>query len=490
MQQKEEMIRIYNTLSGKKEDFIPLKEMKVGMYVCGITAYDVCHLGHARSAIVFDMIRRYLTYRGFTVTHVRNITDIDDKIIARANEENVSTDVIAKKYTEEYHRDMESLGVGRADIESNATDHIGEMIDTVRSLMKAGYAYDVGGDVYYKVERFSGYGKLSKRNPDELVAGSRVEIDEKKKNPLDFVLWKSSKKGEPSWESPWGPGRPGWHLECAAMSTGYLGQSFDIHGGGADLIFPHHENEIAQVEALTDKPFVKYWMHNGFITVDKEKMSKSLGNFFTIREILEKYDPEIVRFFLLSTHYRSPVEFSDSQLNAAETSIDRYYSTVIRINDFIVSEGDDGKAGNHEALQVLLSSVKERFHRAMSDDFNTASALGHIFELLREVNRYLDSGYSGEEARMLVSRSMDVLNELGGVLNIFNRSPEEWYRSLKEVKKIGISDEALHEKIEERQRARAHRDWATADRIRGELEKVGILLEDKKQGTFWKIRVG
>ena len=280
-------------------------------------------------------MKRYLRYKGFKVTHVRNITDIDDKIIARAAKENVAYDVIAKKYTEEYYRDMEMLGVSRADIEPNATDHIKEMIEAIQSLVQKGYAYPVGGDVYFEVNKFPDYGKLSKKNIDDLMAGARVEVDERKRSPLDFALWKSSKEGEPWWDSPWGKGRPGWHIECTAMSSKYLGESFDIHGGGADLIFPHHENEIAQSEAYTGKQFVKYWMHNGFITVDKEKMSKSLGNFFTIKEILEKYEPEVVRFFLLSAHYRSPIEFSDAQLTEAELSIDRYYSTVTRIKDFL-----------------------------------------------------------------------------------------------------------------------------------------------------------
>ncbi len=487
---KEEMIRVYNTMRGEKEDFVPLEEKNVRMYVCGITAYDVCHLGHARSAIVFDIIKRYLRYRGFKVTHIRNITDIDDKIIARANEEKVPTDVIAKRYTEEYYADMDKLGVGRADIEPNATDHIEEMIDTVKVLIDKGHAYPVEGDVYFEVNSFSGYGKLSKRNLEDLLSGARVEVDERKRSPLDFVLWKSSKEGEPSWESPWGPGRPGWHLECTAMSVKYLGESFDIHGGGADLIFPHHENEIAQSEALTDRPFVKYWMHNGFITIDKEKMSKSLGNFFTIKDILQKYDPEVVRCFLLSAHYRSPIEFSDKQLNEAEASIDRYYSTDMRINDFIESAGNTDRAGNFSELEEMLSSVKEKFHSAMSDDFNTASALGYIFELLKETNRYLDSGPSGEKAREIIVRAKDLLDEIGGVLNIFNRNSEEWYRSLKKVRKIELSDEALLQKIDERQEARKGRDFATADRIRNELDELGIILEDKKDGTSWKIRVG
>ncbi|MBI4842759.1 MAG: cysteine--tRNA ligase [Nitrospirae bacterium] len=487
---KGEMLKVYNTMSGEKEDFIPYDPDNVRMYVCGITAYDVCHLGHARSAVIFDMIKRYLRYRGFKVTHVRNITDIDDKIIKRANEEGVSTEALAGKYTGEYYIDMELLGVSRAEIEPKATEHIAEMIETVNTLIKKGYAYSAGGDVYFEVSKFPGYGKLSKKNIDELMAGARVEVNEKKRSPLDFVLWKSSKAGEPSWESPWGPGRPGWHIECTAMSSKYLGESFDIHGGGADLIFPHHENEIAQSEAYSGKEFVKYWMHNGFITVDKEKMSKSLGNFFTIKDILAKYDPEVVRTFLLSAHYRSPIEFSDAQLNEAESYIDRYYTTVTRMNDFIGSAGEKEKLSGAEELKALLSSFNEKFRSSMDDDFNTASALGHIFELIREINRFLDSKPSGTAAKELMLSAKGLLAESGGVLNIFTRSSEEWYRSLMRVKKIKLSEEQLLAIISERQEARAGRDWAAADEIRNELLEHGIILEDREGGTRWKIKAG
>ncbi|RJQ44934.1 MAG: cysteine--tRNA ligase [Nitrospiraceae bacterium] len=487
---KGETIRVYNTMSGRKEDFSPQSQGQVKMYVCGITAYDVCHLGHARSAIVFDIVKRYLRYKGFQVTHVRNITDIDDKIIARAQKDNVSYDVIAKKYTDEYYRDMEMLGVSSADIEPNATDHIREMIQTIQGLIDKGFAYPVDGDVYFEVGKFAAYGKLSKKNTEDLMSGARVDVDERKRSPLDFALWKSSKEGEPWWESPWGKGRPGWHIECTAMSSKYLSETFDIHGGGADLIFPHHENEIAQSEAYTGKPFVKYWMHNGFITVDKEKMSKSLGNFFTIKEILEKYDPETVRYFLLTAHYRSPIEFSDVQLTEAELSIDRYYSTVTRIKDFLEAAGAAEKPGTSADLEKVLAAFKDKFHNAMNDDFNTASALGFIFELIREVNRFLDSKPSGQKAKELVVRTRELLAGIGGILNIFNRTPEEWYRSLMKVKKIAVSEEALLQKIAERQEARKQKDWARADNVRKELEDKGIILEDKKEGTAWKVKAG
>jgi len=487
---KKGRIKVYNTLSGKKEDFIPIQPDKVMMYVCGITAYDVCHLGHARSAVVFDTIRNYLKYRGYDVTMVKNITDIDDKIINRAKAENISTDEIAKRYTEEYYRDMEQLGVKKADIEPRATEHINEMLQIIQGLIQKGYAYTVDGDVFFEVERFPEYGKLSKKNIEELMAGARVDVDKRKKNPLDFALWKASKEGEPSWESPWGRGRPGWHIECSAMSMKYLGVSFDIHGGGADLIFPHHENEIAQSEAFTGRPFVKYWIHNGFITVDREKMSKSIGNFFTIKEIIERYDPEVIRYFLLTTHYRSPIEFSDNQLKEAESSIDRYYSTIMRIKDFLTLPVTDDRETVSEELEGLLFSFKERFQCAMDDDFNTASALGLVFELVREINRFLDTHQVTLKGKDYMVKSMELLSEVGGVLNLFQRKPEEWYRSLMKIKKINISEEEVLKKIAERQKARKAKDWNTADMIRRELEEMNIILEDKRETTTWRIKVG
>ncbi len=361
-------MKIYNTFTGRKEEFVPLIPNKVKIYACGVTVYDHCHIGHARSAIVFDVIRRYIKYKGFDVKYVRNFTDIDDKIINRAKQEGITWDAVARKYTDEYYKDMKRLGVGRADIEPKATEHIEEIIDIVNGLIEKGYAYEVKGSVYFSVDKFIGYGNLSKKDMEEMMAGARVEVDERKKNPLDFALWKKSKEGEPSWESPWGSGRPGWHIECTAMSIKHLGESFDIHGGGADLLFPHHENEIAQSEAFTGKPFAKYWIHNGFITIDKEKMSKSLGNFFTIKEVLDKFDPEVVRFFLLSTHYRSPIEFSDDQLREAESSIDRYYTTIVRINDFlgtlIVSTSLEKKMGGKKNFQMPGKSLKDYFFRS------------------------------------------------------------------------------------------------------------------------------
>jgi len=491
LREKGGKMRIYNTLTGRKEEFIPLSPGKIKMYACGVTVYDFCHIGHARSAIVFDVIKRYLIYKGYDVTFVKNFTDIDDKIINKARQENTSWDKIASKYTEEYYRDMDALGVGKADVEPKATEHIKEMIEIIKGLIGEGYAYEIEGSVYFEVDKFSEYGKLSKRDREEMIAGARVEVDERKRNPMDFALWKRSKEGEPSWDSPWGGGRPGWHIECTAMAVKHLGECFDIHGGGADLIFPHHENEIAQSESFTGKPFARYWVHNGFITIDKEKMSKSLGNFFTVKEILDRFDSEVIRLFLLSTHYRSPIEFSDEQLREAESSLDRYYSTILRITDFL--EKDGGQRGSLDAEKTFeekISQFRGKFEEAMDDDFNTALALGHIFEFIRDVNRFLDSKPSGPKARELLKKSEDILLEIGRVLNIFSRAPEEWHHSLMLTKKVGLSENEILEKIKERQNARQKKEWEVADRIRKELETKRIILEDKEGRTDWKVKVG
>jgi cysteinyl-tRNA synthetase len=486
-------VKIFNTMTGKKEDFSPIAKGKVGMYACGVTVYDYCHIGHARSAVVFDVIRRYFKYRGFDVKYVRNFTDIDDKIIKRANEEGITWDVVAKKYIDEYYADMDRLGVARADVEPKATEHIKEMIDVISALIEKGYAYEVAEgenkSVYFSVDKFPEYGKLSKKEQKELLAGARVDVDERKKSPVDFALWKASKEGEPWWDSPWGKGRPGWHIECTAMVIKHLGESIDIHGGGADLIFPHHENEIAQSEAYTGKPFAKYWVHNGFITIDKEKMSKSLGNFFTIKEILDKYDAEVIRLFILSSHYRSPIEFSNEQLYDAESSLDRYYSTMSRIDDFLSHAPETAKKIQIAELEAVLDKFKDRFEEAMDDDFNTALAIGHIFELVREVNKFLDSKPSGEAAKALIKRAKDIFETVGDVLNLFNRTPAQWNIDLLKSKKIPLTESEIEDKIEERRIARQNKDWAMADSIRKELEDKGIILEDKKDGTSWKVKI-
>jgi cysteinyl-tRNA synthetase len=485
-------VKIYNTLTSRKEEFVPLIPNKVKLYACGVTVYDHCHIGHARNAVIFDVIKRYLRYKGFDVTYVRNFTDIDDKIINRAKQEGSTWDEVARKYTDEYYKDMDRLGVARADIEPKATEHIDEMINIIKRLIDKGYAYEVNGNIYFSVDTFPEYGKLSKRDKEEMMAGARVEVDERKKKSLDFALWKKSKQGEPFWESPWGLGRPGWHIECTAMSIKHLGESFDIHGGGADLLFPHHENEIAQSEAFTGKPFARYWIHNGFITIDKEKMSKSLGNFFTIKEVLDKFDPETVRFFLLSTHYRSPIEFSDEQLRESENSIDRYYTTVLRINDFLEKKElvNEELSKEGRIFKEFLFPFREKFEEAMNDDFNTALALGHTFELIRETNRFLDIKPSGLKDKELLLKTKDLLSEVGNILNIFNKEPYEWYLSLMKIKNIGLSEKEILEKIKERQEARKRRDWKFADKIRKELEEKGIILEDKRYRTDWKVKVG
>jgi cysteinyl-tRNA synthetase len=489
MEGKETLMKIYNTMTGHKEDFEPLEPGRVSMYACGITVYDDCHIGHARSAIVFDMIRNYLRHRGYEVKFIKNFTDIDDKIINRAKDTGRTWDEIARTYTERYHEDMKRLSVEPADVEPLVTEHIPEIIEIVSGLMEKDHAYEVDGDVYYAVESFSDYGKLSGRKLDDMEAGARVEINERKRNPMDFALWKSSKPGEPSWDSPWGPGRPGWHIECSAMSLKHLGETFDIHGGGADLIFPHHENELAQSESYTGKQFVKYWVHNGFITVAKEKMSKSLGNFFTIADILKQFDPEVVRLFLLQTHYRSPIEFSDEQLREAEAMLDRYYQTAARARDFIEvpSKKDKGESGE---LQKAVKAARARFTEAMDDDFNSAGAIGHIFELIRELNRFLDLKPSGEKAREVVGSALGALSELAGVLRLFTRDQQQWYAAMLEMKVDGVTSSDIDSYIEKRNAARADKDYAESDRIRDELAVKGIVLEDKPGGaTGWRVKI-
>ncbi len=503
---KEAALKIYNTLTGKKETFVPLYQGRIDMYVCGVTVYDVCHIGHARSAVVFDAIRRYFRHRGYDIRFVKNFTDIDDKIINRAASEGLPWDKVAEKYIKKYYEDMHRLGVADADLEPRATGHIKEIIEIIKGLVEKGHAYEIDGDVYFSVPSFPEYGKLSGRKKlEEMLAGARVEVDERKKNPMDFALWKSSKEGEPAWDSPWGPGRPGWHIECSAMVLKHLGQTIDIHAGGADLIFPHHENEIAQSEAYTEKPFVRYWMHNGFITVNKEKMSKSLGNFFTIEEILQRFDPEAVRLFLLQTHYRSPIEFSNEPLEEAEHTLERFYQSLERLDDFLMLP-----EGKHESSPAgfddengIIASFKKHFVQAMDDDFNTALAIGHIFELIKDINRFLDAKPAGAKAKELMSGAKRELLEAAGVLNVFNRTPSEWQRALLKIKKVVAEEHAVLKEdvqitkfeidieslIAERQKARESKDWARADAIRADLEKRGIILEDKQGKTAWRVKI-
>jgi len=488
-------------MTGKKEDFVPLHEKKVGMYVCGVTVYDLCHIGHARSAIVFDTIYRYFRYRGYDVTFVRNFTDIDDKIIRRANEEGVDCKTIAEKYIGEFNMDMGGLGLEKPSVEPRATEHILEMIQLISSLIQKGFAYQGGGDIFFSVERFKDYGKLSKRNLEEMQAGARVEIDEKKENPLDFALWKSSKPGEPFWESPWGKGRPGWHIECSVMSQKYLGETFDIHGGGRDLIFPHHENEIAQSEAATGKPFVRYWIHNGFVNINKEKMSKSLGNILTIKEILKDWHPEVLRLFFLSHHYRSPVDYSEDSFLETKSGLDRFYTTLKSIKEELgrapspshgEGKGGGGRASAPDESRKSLESFQMRFEEAMDDDFNTAQALGYFYELQTHLNSLLSlsKGNTTEEIASLLRKGLEYFSSMGWVFGLFRDDPEKYLdRQKKEgLKKLNLSDEEILRSIEERIAARREKNWKKADEIRNNLLSKGIILEDTPSGTVWKIK--
>ncbi len=461
------MLKIHNTLTRKKETFIPIAPGRIGIYVCGMTVYDYCHLGHARVMVVFDTVVRYLRHLGFQVNYVRNITDIDDKIIKRAGENGESIAELTARFINAMHEDEQALGVLPPDHEPRATDSIDSIIAMIQRLQDQGYAYVGGnGDVFYAVGRFSGYGRLSGKNIEELRAGERVDVDEAKRDPLDFVLWKSAKPGEPQWASPWGPGRPGWHIECSAMSTGCLGEHFDIHGGGMDLQFPHHENEIAQSEGATGQTFVNLWMHNGFVRVNEEKMSKSLGNFFTVREILQRYRPEAVRFFILNSHYRSPLNYSDENLDEAHAAVTRLYTAL---------RGLEPEAG-----EGFGSEYRERFEAAMQDDFNTPVALSVLFELAREINRQKESDPAA--ARRLAS----VLKELAGILGLLGEAAEDWLQGSGEGETGGLDAAQIAALIQCRQDAKKTKNWAEADRIRDELKRQGIVLEDSPSGTTWR----
>ena len=489
-------LRVYNTFSGSKEEFVPVTPGKVKMYVCGVTVYDHCHIGHARANVVFDVIYRFLRYLGYEVDYVRNYTDIDDKIINRANKEGVSYDVISERFIREFDLDMEQLGLELPTCQPKATEHIGEIIAIVEQLIEKGYAYPAGGDVYFCVEKFDGYLKLSKRSLEEMQAGARIEVDERKRHPMDFALWKEAKPGEPFWESPWGNGRPGWHIECSAMSMKYLGETFDIHGGGKDLIFPHHENEIAQSEAATGRPFVRYWLHNGFVNINAEKMSKSLGNFFTIKEVLDKYDSEILRFFLLSAHYRSPLDFSDQNLAEAEVGLERIYKCLAGMNTFLAGRPGGGQptAAAIEAEQEVRekrNTLLDRFREAMEDDFNTAQVFGHVFDLVRSVNRLLveQTGRGDATAELLAMVQADV-RQVGGVLGIFTSDPDAYLERIRgrKASRLDILPEEIERLIRERAEARREKNFKRSDEIRDHLLANNIVLLDGPQGTSWKVR--
>lgn len=489
-------ITLYNTLTRKKEALQPIRDGKVGIYACGITVYDVCHVGHARSAVVFDTIIKYLKYRGYEVTFVKNFTDVDDKIIQKSREAGVDIADISERYIRKHDEDMDRLGVARPSFAPRATAYIPEMIRLIEKLMEKGLAYEVEGDVYYAVENFPGYGKLSGRNLDEMLAGARVDVNDKKKNPLDFALWKASKEGEPWWESPWGQGRPGWHIECSVMSQGLLGDTFDIHGGGEDLIFPHHENEIAQSEGATGKPLAHYWVHNGFVRINSEKMSKSLDNFFTIQDMLAAYHPEVLRLFLLQSHYRNPVDFSEAALAEARTGMDRFYSTLKRIKELLSLPSEDAAAdpsklsGKNRDLHERLSSLPAQFVEAMDDDFNTARALGHIFDAVRLVNGFMaDRAFARlPESVLLLKTAQDILIDLGSVLGLFHTDPHVYFEQdrKREAAKRGLDTVEIESLIAARQAARSARNWQKADEIRDILAAKKVTIEDAPRGTTWK----
>jgi cysteinyl-tRNA synthetase len=462
------------------------------MYVCGITAYDYCHIGHARSALAFDMIYRYLLYRGFNVTYVRNFTDIDDKIINRAKEQGVSTEELSEQFIRKFHEDMEQLGVASPTVEPKATEHVQEIIDMIGELVDRDMAYQVDGDVYFAVDRFSDYGILSKRSQEDMQAGARVEVNEKKRNPMDFALWKSSKPGEPTWESPWGPGRPGWHIECSAMSKKYLGDSFDIHGGGKDLIFPHHENEIAQSMGATGSPFVNIWVHHGFVTIKEEKMSKSLGNFLTIRDVLERFRPEALRLFVFSTHYQSPLNYSEAAISDAETGLERLYECLAEIAHLPV-KGDGGKGSAiSKKDSAKLAGLEERFQEVMDNDFNTAQALAQLFDAVKVLNKITRNmpGIPGQDDIDLLRNTGAKLQELANIMGLLTEDPLEHAEALQEkrMQDLDLDHAAIEAMIEERTEARKGKDWARSDAIRDELLAKGIELKDGPEGTTWKVK--
>ena len=463
-------MKLYNTLTRTKEEFVPLEEGKVKMYVCGPTVYNFIHIGNARPFIMFDTLRRYLQYKGYEVTFVQNFTDVDDKIIKRGHEEGISPEEVANKYIDEYFVDADGLGIKRADVHPRVTDNIQQIIDFVKDLEDKGYAYEVNGDVYFDTKKFEGYGKLSRQNQDELEAGARIEVNDQKRHPMDFVLWKSKKEGEPGWNSPWGEGRPGWHIECSVMSNRYLGETIDIHAGGQDLAFPHHENEIAQSEARSGKTFSNYWIHNGYININNEKMSKSKGNFFTVRDISKQYDLEIVRFFMLSAHYRNPVNFSDEMLNQAKAGLERLYNAKEKLEFTISNLSESSIKDEEKELVNELESYKTKFINAMEDDLNTADAVSAIFELSKFINTNVNEESSLEFAKMC----LDKFNELTEVLNIVNKKNDD------------ILDKDIEDLIQKRTDAKKNKDFKLADDIRQELLNKGIILEDTRQGTKWK----
>ena len=469
-------MKLYNDLTRKKEEFVPLVPGEVRFYVCGPTVYDFFHIGNARPFIVFDVMRRYLESTGMKVTYVQNFTDIDDKMIQRARELGISVAELADRFIEAYYEDADALGIRRATVNPKATEHIPEILDLVERLVRTGHAYTVDGDVYFEVATFPEYGKLSKQTLEELQSGARIEVDERKRHPLDFALWKARKEGEPFWESPWGPGRPGWHIECSAMAMKYLGETADIHAGGSDLIFPHHENEIAQAEAATGKPFIRTWVHNGYLLMDNEKMSKSLGNFLTARELRKRFSPLAIRLFMLSAHYRSPINFSDDSLRQATAAVERLRNCWVALQEAIAARSIRGESGRGLASEIQRNRV--RFREEMDDDLNTAGALGALFEAVKAINSALrESPLPALEELREAEAFLREADEILGVLGIGKEQES------------GLTDEEIESRVRERTEAKKRKDFEKADAIRSELLEQGVILEDTPQGTRWKKQI-
>lgn len=463
-------MKLYNTLTRKKEEFVPMNGKEVNMYVCGPTVYNFFHIGNGRTFIVFDTIRKYLEYRGYKVNFVQNFTDIDDKMIKRANEDGITVKELGDRFIDEYYKDADGLNIKRATINPRATEFIDDIIEFVEELIKKGYAYEINGDVYFETKKFNEYGKLSGQNLEDLQAGARIDIDERKKDSTDFAIWKKQKPGEPAWDSPWGKGRPGWHIECSCMAHKLLGETIDIHAGGFDLIFPHHENEIAQSEGRTGKPFAKYWMHSAFLNVDNEKMSKSLNNFFTAREVLQKYDAEVIRLFMLSGHYRTQLNFSEELLESAKAGLDRVYNALGNLESLLDEVEKQQMDDKEKEYAKTIENYKNKYIEKMDDDFNTADGISVIFDMIREVNTNINRNSSKE----IINIALNLIRELGAPLGIGQKST-----------KVNLENE-IEELVNKRQQARKEKNWALSDQIRDELKDMGIILEDTPQGVRWK----
>lgn len=463
-------MKVYNSLTRKKEEFIPLTPGEVKMYVCGPTVYNYFHIGNGRTFIIFDTIRRYLEYRGYKVKYVQNFTDIDDKMINKANEEGTTVSNIGDRYIDEYYKDADGLNIKRASINPRATEYIQDIIEFVSGLIEKGYAYEVDGDVYFRTKKFEGYGKLIGQNLEDLQAGARINVDERKEDPMDFAVWKAQKPGEPAWESPWGMGRPGWHIECSCMAKKILGDTIDIHAGGMDLAFPHHENEIAQSEALTGKPFARYWLHGAFLNINNQKMSKSLNNFLTARDILKQYDADVVRFLMLSGHYRVQLNFSDDLLESAKASVERLYNAISNLENLIDEVKKESMDDKEKAYLESLDAYRQKYIEKMDDDFNTADAITAIFDLIKDIN----TNISIDSSKELCESALSLIRELGNPLGILQKSTK------------GSLEEEIERLIEERQQARKDRNFALADKIRDDLKARNIVLEDTPQGVRWK----